>query len=49
MDAVNSVIAKHEMVRHLVDNRWLHLFLFDGDGEVSHRYVRDLQWVPIAS
>lgn len=49
MDAVNSVIAKHEMVRHLVDNRWLHLFLFNGDGEVSYRYVRDLQWVKLAS
>jgi uncharacterized protein YbcC (UPF0753/DUF2309 family) len=44
MEAINSVIDNHEAVRQLVDNRWLHLFLFDEAGKVSHRYVRDGKW-----
>jgi uncharacterized protein YbcC (UPF0753/DUF2309 family) len=44
MEAINGVIAKHEMVRQLVDNRWLHLFLIDDAGKVSHHYVRDGKW-----
>jgi uncharacterized protein YbcC (UPF0753/DUF2309 family) len=48
-EAINEVIAKHEMVRQLVDNRWLHLFLMDGDsGTVTHRYVRECQWQKLA-
>lgn len=44
MEAINSVVAEHEMVRQLVDNRWLHLFLIDDAGKISHRYVRDGKW-----
>jgi hypothetical protein len=44
LDAINGVIAKHAGVRELVDNRWLHLFAFDDEGRVAHRYRRDLIW-----
>ncbi len=46
-DAMNDVIAKHEDVRRLTDNRWLHLFALDEQGRVSHRYVGDLSWEPL--
>jgi uncharacterized protein YbcC (UPF0753/DUF2309 family) len=45
IDAINHVIAKHQTVRDLLDNRWLHLFAFADDDTVSRRYVRDLTWV----
>jgi uncharacterized protein YbcC (UPF0753/DUF2309 family) len=44
MAAINRIIAQHDVVRHLVDNRWLHLFVFNEAGSVSHRYVRDGRW-----
>ena len=28
-DGIEAVLNKHELVRHLVDNRWLHLFRID--------------------
>jgi uncharacterized protein YbcC (UPF0753/DUF2309 family) len=44
IEAMNEVIAKHEDVRHLTDNRWLHLFALGTDGRVSHRYCGNLTW-----
>jgi len=44
MEAMNAVIAKHAMVRELVDNGWLHLWALGADGTVSHRYVGELAW-----
>ena len=29
--AIDSIIAKHAVVRQLVDNQWLHLFQMQGD------------------
>lgn len=46
LDAINGVIARHESVRQLVDNRWLHLFALDAQGRVSHQYVGGLDWQP---
>ena len=43
IDAINVVIAKHESVRQLVENRWLHLFAFDADGQL-YRYWGDKAW-----
>jgi hypothetical protein len=37
------VIAKHEGVRNLTDNGWIHLFAIAETG-VSHRYRKNLQW-----
>ena len=44
VDAINRVIAKHESVRQLTDNRWLHLFALGEDGRIRHRYLGAGQW-----
>jgi uncharacterized protein YbcC (UPF0753/DUF2309 family) len=44
IEAITGVIAKHQTVRDLVENRWLHLFAISEDGRVSHRYLKDYQW-----
>ena len=44
MEALNRVIAKHQSVRELVDNNWIHLFAIADDGAVSHRYRGGLRW-----
>ena len=44
IDAMNAVITKHQGVRELVDNQWLHLFALDERGRVSHRYRGVLEW-----
>ncbi len=47
IEAVNAIIEKHEMVRQLVDHRWLYLFAMDDDGVVTHRYHGQLEWVQL--
>jgi uncharacterized protein YbcC (UPF0753/DUF2309 family) len=47
IDAMNDVIAKHQMVAHLLDHGWLHLLAMDDDGRVSHRYAGGLAWESI--
>jgi hypothetical protein len=44
IEALNSVIAKHQIVRDLLDNRWIHLFAISEKGSITHRYQRDLNW-----
>ncbi|MBV9655016.1 MAG: DUF2309 domain-containing protein [Acetobacteraceae bacterium] len=44
IEAINKVIAKNEMLRQLADNRWLHLWVMDEEGRVSHRYQKGLTW-----
>ena len=42
--AINEVIAKHELVRRLAENRWLHLFTLDeGQPKFSH-YIGNYTW-----
>ncbi len=43
LDAINAVLAKHESVRQLIENTWLHLFAFDADGQL-YRYWGDRTW-----
>jgi hypothetical protein len=45
--AMNAIIAKHEDVRRLTDNRWLHLFALGTDGKVSHAYRGNQTWDPL--
>jgi uncharacterized protein YbcC (UPF0753/DUF2309 family) len=45
LDAINGIIAKHEAVRQLTDNGWLHLFALGDDGRPAFRYLGDLTWV----
>lgn len=46
-DAVTDILARHPQVRALFDNRWLHLFLLNGQGHMAQRYVGDLEWQDI--
>ena len=49
IDAMNSVLAKHDGVRDLVDNGWLHLLAMDDTGTITHRYTGALTWETIAA
>jgi uncharacterized protein YbcC (UPF0753/DUF2309 family) len=42
--AMDDVIARHELVRNLVENGWLHLFRIAEDGDV-YRRTRQGEWV----
>jgi len=44
VEAMNTVIEKHESVRNLLDNRWLYLFALDEDGHIAKRYEKGLRW-----
>lgn len=44
--AVADVLARHDGVRDLFDNRWLTLFVLDSEGRISLRYAGDLDWEP---
>jgi hypothetical protein len=43
-EAMTDILRKHEGVRALFDNRWLHLFALDEAGRMAWRYVGDLAW-----
>ncbi len=47
--AINDILARHDGVRRLFDNRWLHLFTLNEEGQVQGRYVGDLIWQPVAA
>jgi len=41
--AMEDILARHELVRELVDNGWLHLFAINDDGQVFRRGA-DQRW-----
>jgi len=43
-EAMTEILRRHDGVRALFDNRWLHLFALDEDGRMAWRYAGDLQW-----
>ena len=43
-EAMTEILRRHEGVRALFDNRWLHLFALDAAGRMAWRYAGDLQW-----
>ena len=43
-EAISAVLAKHDEVRALFDNGWLHLFAMDDAGQLAWRYVGDAMW-----
>ncbi len=45
-EAMTAVLERHEQVRALFDNRWLHLFALDEAGRMAWRYAGDLGWTP---
>ncbi len=44
-EAITAILEKHPDVRALFDNRWLHLFTLNADGQMDQRYDGDLAWV----
>ena len=44
---MTDILARHEMVRALFDNRWLHLIALDENGQMAHRYTGNLGWEAI--
>ena len=43
-EAMNDILKRHEGVRVLFDNQWLHLFALDDQGRMASRYDKDLVW-----
>lgn len=47
-EAMTDVLSRHDNVRALFNNGWLHLFALDQDGRMAWRYAGDLQWTAMA-
>lgn len=47
-EAMTDILRRHEGVRALFDNRWLHLFALDENGQMARRYTGDLEWSKMA-
>jgi uncharacterized protein YbcC (UPF0753/DUF2309 family) len=45
--AMTDILQRHDGVRALFDNRWLHLFAMDEHGQLAYRYAGDLRWEPV--
>lgn len=43
-EAMTDILRRHDSVRALFDNRWLHLFALDDAGLMAWRYDGDLKW-----
>ncbi|MFO1079706.1 MAG: DUF2309 domain-containing protein [Reyranellaceae bacterium] len=43
-EAMTDVLRRHDGVRALFDQGWLHLFALDDQGRMAWRYAGDLQW-----
>lgn len=46
--AMGDVLRRHDGVRALFNNRWLHLFALDDAGRMAWRYAGDLEWTRCA-
>ncbi|WP_022727962.1 YbcC family protein [Fodinicurvata sediminis] len=46
-EAMTEILRRHENVRELFDNRWLHLFAMNEQGRLAVRYTGDLEWEPV--
>jgi uncharacterized protein YbcC (UPF0753/DUF2309 family) len=43
-EAMTEILRRHQNVRSLFDNGWLHLFALNDEGQMAWRYAGDLQW-----
>lgn len=43
-EAITRILERHDSVRVLFDNGWLHLFALDEAGRMAWRYAGDLRW-----
>ena len=48
-EAITWVLKRHDGVRALFDNLWLHLFALDEAGRMAWRYTGDLQWTAMSA
>ncbi len=48
-EAMNDILRRHQSVKELFDNRWLHLIAMDENGDLAWRYTKDLEWVPMVN
>jgi len=46
--AIEAVLVKHEKIRQLIDNEWIHLFQLDAEAGVVRAYRRHA-WIPAES
>ena len=46
-EAMTDILRRHDGVRALFDNRWLHLFALDDEGRMAWRYAGDLNWTAL--
>ena len=47
-EAMTDILKRHDGVRDLFDNGWLHLIAMDDDGKLAWRYDRNLGWEPMS-
>jgi uncharacterized protein YbcC (UPF0753/DUF2309 family) len=47
-EAISAILARHDGVRELFDNGWLHLFAMDEAGRLAWRYRPGLTWEAVA-
>lgn len=47
VQAMTEILARHDGVRALFDNRWLHLIALDENGQMAQRYTGNLTWQEI--
>ncbi|MEO0393755.1 MAG: DUF2309 domain-containing protein [Pseudomonadota bacterium] len=45
--AISDILERHDHVRDLFDNQWLHLLRLGENGQVVERYAGDLRWTPV--
>ncbi len=46
-EAMTDILRRHEGVRALFDNHWLHLFQIDEAGRLASRYAGNLEWTAL--
>lgn len=46
-EAMTNILRRHDNVRALFDNGWMHLFSLDDDGHMAWRYAGNLEWTPM--
>ncbi|MDW8342427.1 MAG: DUF2309 domain-containing protein [Geminicoccaceae bacterium] len=46
VEAIRAIVARHEELRALLDQRWIHLLVLDETGTVAWRYERGLAFSP---
>ncbi len=46
-EAMSDILRRHDGVRALFDNRWMHLFALDEAGHMAWRYAGNLEWTPV--